>query len=242
MATTTRNTIITAILTSVLTTIIVFFGLDYLKSAEWSKTENTEVPLILGLTQAQAESVLRQEGLKLKVLGKRPSADFKPDTVSVQAPEKGMKVPKGSVVTAVLSSGQPKKSVPQVAGKTLAEATRSIAQAGFKLGPVKKRNHPSAPQNQVIAVSPPAGSEQKKGTQIVLTISKGPGETEVPKVEGGYYGSAKKKIIKAGFLVGKVSWRDSFDYDSYQVLDQNPEPGEKAPKGSKIDLVVNRGD
>jgi serine/threonine-protein kinase len=238
---TTRNTIITAALTSVLTTIIVFFGLDYLRSRPWTDGQSTEVPLILGLTQAQAESVLRQQGLKLSILERRPSADFRAGTVSVQVPDKGKKVPKGSVVTAVMSSGQPRAKIPAVVGKPLTKATTLLTGAGFKLGPVKKQENP-APQNQVIASVPAPGAEHKKGGTVQLTVSAGPGLIEVPKVEGGYYGSAKKKIIEAGFVVGKISWRDSFDYDSYKVLDQDPEPGEKAAKGSAIKLTVNRGE
>lgn len=238
----TRNTIITAVLTSMLTSILTFFGLDYLKSRRWSEEDKTEVPLILGLTQAQAESVLRQQGLKLTILERKPNADFSANTVCVQSPPKGKSVPKGSVVTAVISTGQPKAKVPPIIGKPLTSATRLLTQAGFKVGPITKKKHPSLPKDQVMAATPAPGATAKKGATIRLTLSEGVGEIEVPKIRGKYYNSGKKAIIEAGFVVGEVKWRDDLDHDSYIILRQEPKAETKAPKGSKINIWVNRGD
>lgn len=238
----TKNTIITAVLTSMLTTIVTFFGLDYLKSRRWSEDEKKEVPLILGLTEAQAESVLRQQGFKLSIIEKKPSPDFQENTISMQSPAKGTEVPAGAVISAVLSTGQPEKSIPIVKGKPLTEATRLLTDAGFKLGTISKKKHQSVPKEHVVEINPPQGSKAEKGATVHITLSKGAGTVGVPKLVGKYYGAAKKEIIEEGFVLGKVSWRDNMGRDSYIILGQSPEPGEDAPKGSKIDITVNRGD
>lgn len=238
-----RNVIITAFLTSVLTTICVYFGLELMKSYRKKKPKGqVEVPLILGLPHAQADNVLRQAGLKLQVLERRPSADFQKDTICEQVPPKGTKLPVGAIVTAVISEGQPKAVVPQVVGLPIQQARTMLEKAKFKVGRVSTIAHESLPKDSVVSCSPLPGSTQKRGSKVNLTVSAGPGLAEVPKVTGTYHRSAKKRIIKAGFVVGKVRWRDNEDYDEYMVLSQSPKAGTKAPKGSKIDISVNRGD
>ena len=238
----TKNVILTAVLTSILTTVVTYFGIDLLKKKPWSKSKTVEVPLILGLSHAEAEAVLRNQNLKLSIIESRPNQAFPAGTICVQAPVRGDRVPKGSVVTAVLSAGVPKVAVPPVVGKDLAEATAMLSKAGLTLGKVNRATHATIPKDRVISSQPLPGKEVKRGTKVALTISKGQDTGEVPKVRGRYLKSAKRKIIEAGFVVGKIKWRDSDDYDDYQVIRQEPAPGTKAPKGSKIDLVVNRGD
>lgn len=238
-----RNVIITAVLTSILTTICVYFGLELIKGARSKKREGqVEVPLILGLPHAQADNVLRQTGLKLQVLERRPDANFQRDQICEQVPPKGAKLPVGAVVTAVISEGQPKITVPQVVGIALPQARAMLERANFKLGRVTTAPHPSIPKDHISACSPLPGTTQKLGARVDLTVSAGPDDAEVPKVTGIYYGSAKKKIIQAGFVVGKVKWRDNEDYDDYVVISQDPKAGTRGPKGSKVDITVNKGD
>ncbi len=240
----TRNTIITAILTSMLTSIITFFGLDYLKSRRWTetKTGEKEVPLILGLTEAQAESVLRQQDLKLSIIEKKPSEDFQAGAVSVQSPVKGAMLPPGSVVSAVLSTGPPREHIPDIIGKPLAEATRRLAEEGFRVGTVTKKENPEIPKDHVSTTTPQAGAKAETGTTVHLVLSTGAGTIEVPRLVGRYYGAAKKEILEAGFELGQVRWADNFDRDSFVILRQSPEPGTEARTGTKIDITVNRGD
>lgn len=238
----TRNTIITAILTSILTSIITFFGLDYLKSRRWTETKEKEVPLILGLTEAQAESVLRQQDLKLSVIEKKPSEDFQADTVSVQSPAKGAMLPPGSVVSTVLSTGPPKEVIPDIIGKPLPEVTRLLTEEGFKLGTITKKENPEIPKDHVSVSTPQPGTKTEAGSTVHLVLSAGTGELEVPRLVGKYYSAGRKEIVEAGFVLGRVSWVDNFDRDSFVILRQSPEPGTEAQKGTKIDITVNRGD
>ena len=48
-----------------------------------------------------------------------------------------------------------------------------LTNAGLTLAPVRKASHPTAPVNQVLKSEPVAGSEVKKGTAVLLTISDG---------------------------------------------------------------------
>ena len=238
----TRNTIVTAMLTSVLTTVLTYFGVDLIKRRPWAKTARlVEVPSVVGMTRAEAELVLRQRGLRLVVVEKRPNTVFPKGAVTRQAPVRGELVPKGAVVAVVLSAGEDKVAVPSVVGKTLSEATSMLASAGLNVGEVEEKAHASVPKGRVLETSPLPGTKVPRGSKVRLVVSAGPELGEVPKVVGRYYRSAKKKIIEAGFVVGKVRWTDDEDYDEYQVLKQDPPPGTKAPKGSPVNLVVNTG-
>ncbi len=239
----TRNTIVTAMLTAVLTTILTYFALDLLKRKPWKRQAAlVEVPAVVGMSRAEAELLLHQRGLRLVVVEKRPNGVFPKGTVARQAPVRGERIPKGSIVAVVLSAGQDKVTVPAVVGKTQAEATTALAAAGLSVGAVEPKPHASVPKGRVIESRPLPGEKVQRGTKVRLVVSSGPETGEVPRVVGRYYRSAKKRIMEAGFVVGKVRWADDEDYDEYQVLRQDPKPGTKAPKGTPIDLVVNRGD
>ncbi|MCD6498506.1 MAG: PASTA domain-containing protein [Deltaproteobacteria bacterium] len=237
-----KNVIVTAVLTSILTTIVTYFGLDIIRKRPWAKSNKVDVPLVLGLSQAQAESVLRQQGLKLSIMERRPDRAFPAGTICTQVPVRGDHVPRGSVVTAVLSTGIARVKVPAIVGKDIATATAALSKAGLKVGAVRRIHHPTMAKDLVVAVKPLPGATVDRGKAIDITVSEGLDTAEVPKLKGRYYSSAKKKIIEAGFVVGKVRWRDNDDYDDYQVLGQEPKAGTKAPKGSPIDITVNRGD
>ncbi len=239
----TRNTIVTAMLTAVLTTILTYFTVDLLRRRPWkSQTALVEVPAVVGMRRAEAELVLQQRGLRLVVVEKRPNGVFPKGAVARQAPVRGERIPKGSIVAVVLSAGEDKVAVPAVVGKTLAEATTALAAAGLAVGAVEDKPHASVPKGRIVETSPLPGVKVQRATKVKLVVSAGPETGEVPRVVGRYYRSAKKKIIEAGFVVGKVHWADNEDYDEYQVLRQDPKAGTKAPKGTAIDLVVNRAD
>ena len=236
-----RNVIITSILTSVLTTICVYFGLDKLKSYKSGGSKRkVDVPLVLGLSHAQADNVLRQAGLKLQVLEHKPHPKFQKGTICTQVPPKGTRLPAGSVVTVVISEGQPMATIPQVTGMHVKQARAALKREKFVVTRVTTEAHPTVAKDHVTAITPLPGTKQKRGSKVSLKVSSGPEQAEVPKVKGKYYRSAKKAIIEAGFVVGKVKWRENDDYDDYIVLSQNPKAGTKAPKGSKIDITVNR--
>jgi serine/threonine-protein kinase len=65
--------------------------------------------------------------------------------------------------------------VPQVVGKTEAEAEKMAEKAGLKVR-VQKRSDSSTPENVVIESRPAPNSSVKKDSSLTIVVSSGPGQ------------------------------------------------------------------
>ncbi|MGH2725646.1 MAG: Stk1 family PASTA domain-containing Ser/Thr kinase, partial [Actinomycetota bacterium] len=150
----------------------------------------------------------------------------------------------GVVAWAIFSSLPAKKvfaAVPDVTGKTRAEATTILERAGFEVGIDDFQNHPTVPAGSVISTKPASPASAEKGSRVLLVISNGPGSVEVPNVEGKTLTEAQKLITDAGLEVGDITRSYSSTVPKDSVIDQDPEPGFTGTTGQKVNLVVSRG-
>lgn len=69
-------------------------------------------------------------------------------------------------------------------------------------------------------------------------LSRGPEVVKVPRLIGKALSTAKRIVEDNGFVVGKVTWEVSTEFNVGIIMRQKPSAGETAAKGSKIDLVV----
>ena len=94
----------------------------------------------------------------------------------------------------------------------------------------------------VISQSVKAGEKLKKGETILLKVSKGKDEnlTNVPNFIGLTVEQAKERLD--GFTLGNVSYKQDTTKQDGIILVQNPEKDSSAPKGSSIDVIVNKLD
>ena len=92
----------------------------------------------------------------------------------------------------------------------------------------------------VISQNPSGGSQQRPGTTIALTVSKGPAQVPVPDVEGFDVATARATLRNAGFTVVVVTAdTDVFEEDGI-VLAQNPAGGVDADPKSTVTITVGR--
>ncbi len=127
-----------------------------------------EVPLpdVVGQNKDEAAQQLRNEGLRV-VLTQRDSDEPRDQVVEMQPPA-GTEVSEGSKVTLFWSDGP--EEVPNVIGKTEAEATRLIEQAGFKVSRVTDSST-EAKNGNVLQQSPEAGQTLDKGSTVTIVVS-----------------------------------------------------------------------
>lgn len=91
-----------------------------------------------------------------------------------QSPAPGAKMAKGSEIVVVVSQGAAVRTLPKIAGKSLADASEAVASAGFV--PTKAEDYSNTvPAGQAIGYqNVKAGSQMAYGSQVVIVISKGP--------------------------------------------------------------------
>ncbi|MBC8533216.1 PASTA domain-containing protein [Yeguia hominis] len=98
-------------------------------------------------------------------------------------------------------------------------------------------------EGAILSQSPEAGEGKymQKGESIVVTVSRGPAQRELPYVEGNSLASASETLSGLGFIPRKVDvYSDSYAV-GYVVGYQNASPGESLPYGSQVVLEVSMG-
>ncbi|MCX8007767.1 MAG: Stk1 family PASTA domain-containing Ser/Thr kinase [Coriobacteriia bacterium] len=196
-----------------------------------------EVPNVAGMTEADAIAAI--EGAQLEValpIGREYSKDVPEGVVISSEPTAGAQVPKGSKVAIVVSKGTQLVKVPDVTGKTKADAQRILEQAGFKVKAVEAFSDAVA-KGMVISQDPGPGVSLDAGGTVTITVSKGPEQVTVPDVTDMTEEDAISTLEALGLIVD-AEYVVSPDVGI--VLNQNPLPGTKVNKGSTVKLTVGR--
>jgi len=134
--------------------------------------------------------------------------------------------------------GAQEVTVPQVIGRTEADADRELTTAGLK---VQRRavQDDVNPVGQVTSQEPLSNTQVRRGATVTISVSTGPPIIDVPDVRNSKADAAREALTTAGFKV-EVKQVNS-DKDPNTVLDQSPAGGAKAPKGSVVTLTVSKG-
>nr|WP_309142031.1 PASTA domain-containing protein [Actinosynnema pretiosum] len=147
-------------------------------------------------------------------------------------PEPGTQVPIGTKITIVLSKGPEPKPVPDVVGKSKADAFAELTAAGFEPVEGKAEFAQGVEEGKVIRITPAAGTNVPEGDKKVTVVVSG-GAVTVPEVKGKRVKDARKDLEKLGLEV-EVQFNGS---DRARVFSQSPDAGTKVEKGSRVTLV-----
>ncbi|MBO9522326.1 MAG: Stk1 family PASTA domain-containing Ser/Thr kinase [Nocardioidaceae bacterium] len=127
---------------------------------------NRTIPDIIGDNKDSAADQLTALGLRVRF--KEVDSDEPKDNVVASNPDVGQQVADGSVVTLSVSKGP--KQLPNVVGKTQAQATKILQDAGFKVSALPDTAS-TEPKGTVTQMSPEAGSTQPSGTTVTILVS-----------------------------------------------------------------------
>lgn len=131
--------------------------------------------------------------------------------------------------------------VPDVVNMTVVEAQAALEEKGFEVE-LEERYGNAVKPGTVMEQSPKAGEKRKQGSTIYLTISKGAELKTVPEIIGMSLSKAENLLKDEGYAIGKITKKFDSSKAVGIVLEQFPKAMDKAPKGSKINLVVNEGE
>jgi len=130
--------------------------------------------------------------------------------------------------------------IPQVVGLLHDEAVTRLEAAGFKARMGEERFVELAPKSTVLAQSPPPGSSEPRGTEVVLDVSAGQRQVQVPPVVGLTQALAQDAIEKAGLEVGDAREQES-PAARGAVLQTSPPAGTAVSPSTRVDLVISGG-
>jgi len=199
-----------------------------------------EVPSVLGLPAQSARALIENQGLMFVVSEEREDVRTPPGNILQQRPLQGSRIDRGQAVDVVVAKAPAPVKMPGLVGLALAEAKLRLESAKLVVGRITEDTSPEVKAGNIASQSIAEGSETRAGAVVDLVLSKGPATSAVPSVIGRSLARAKEELQKAGFTVGNIKWRSDEDHSDGLILEQNPAANQQAPKGSTVELVVNR--
>lgn len=131
-------------------------------------------------------------------------------------------------------------AVPDLTNMTLEEATQEAEDAGFKIKEGKEVFSNDVAEGRVAEQSPKAGDEAKKGSTITVHLSQGSQDGTVPNLIGENYNDIEDILEDAGYELGIVKEVSSPEPEG-TILEQDPNAGTSADKGTAINVTVSDG-
>ncbi|MEU9231045.1 Stk1 family PASTA domain-containing Ser/Thr kinase [Streptomyces subrutilus] len=141
------------------------------------------VPDLKGKTREDAEKALKAVNLKLGSVTELDSPGAAPKTVIDHQPQAGSQLEVGKTVNITIAKAAQQVQVPNLMGKTVAQARAELASKGLTLGAVV--NGPSDENARVLTSDPAAGRPVPAGTVVNVVTMQGGGQQDGGNNNGG---------------------------------------------------------
>ena len=217
--------------------VVLLLGLAAAAGGWWIGGRWAATPAAVGLTQSQAETLVREAGLVPRVTVEHHN-DVASGLVAQSDPVAGTEQLRGSEVDLLVSIGRPE--VPAISpGTDQNAATIALTAADLT---VVVSGTPAfddvVPVGAVVRTDPAAGTALTVSAPVTLVLSGGPAPVKVPDVTGKSAEDAANKLTVAGFALGPA--QQTFDPSAKpgSVLGSAPAAGTEVPKGTEVSLKI----
>jgi serine/threonine-protein kinase len=198
------------------------------------------VPSLVGRRVTDAGALLGQQGLQLRVEGKRHDPRVPRGRIAVQEPRAGAILKANRSVRTWLSLGPERLEVPLVEGESVRTARLMLNQAQVPLGRIVEAGS-MAPEGTILLQRPPAGETDDVEGGVSLLVSCGPQRYQylMPDLIGRRAAPAIASLERAG-------WKPSVRQRSYPgvaagiILRQQPPAGHPVMLRDSVALEINQ--
>lgn len=197
------------------------------------------VPDVSGMSEDEAQKKLTDEGFK-------PTSGFQYDdnvaegNVISTTPAAHSKAAKDTQVKMIVSKGAQKKTVPDVRGKSEADARSEIQAAGLTVGSTSTQHDDSVAKGNVISQSVTPGKKVSAGTAVNLVLSSGSDKVSIQNFAGKDEEELLSWASQNGLNASKQKDEYSSNYEEGTIISMSPASG-SVSKGSTITYVLSRG-
>lgn len=134
-------------------------------------------------------------------------------------------------------------SVPDVTGKTLAEAERDLSRKRLPLQEKGIEFNDRYERGKVISQEPPAGSKIRINRPVRVLVSGGSELIEVPALVGRSLEAASKVLGESGLQRGLISQIHTAQYAAGRIIAQEPAPGgQRIKRTTPLNFLVSQGE
>jgi serine/threonine-protein kinase len=196
------------------------------------------VPDVIGSQIDDARKLLSGQGFTVRE-EPIPDEEVPIGEVVDQTPGPNEDAQRGSEVVLQVSSGPEQRPVPDVAGKTLSEASNLLGQNGFSAVQASEAST-TVEEGKVVRTDPAAGTPQPKGAAVTVFVSSGPPKVTVPSVTTLSEANAVSTLQSKGFTVTKTDTPTVDPALDGTVKSQDPQGNTTAVQGSNVTIVIWR--
>jgi beta-lactam-binding protein with PASTA domain len=129
-------------------------------------------------------------------------------------------------------------AVPDLTGKTAAEARKLAEKSGLAISIERQYYSAKVLEGQILSQVPPPEMKVKRGWEIRVAESLGPQRVEIPNVLGQSQHAAEMNIQRRGLDFGSVAQMQMPATQADRVLSQSPPPNASDVSLPKISLLV----
>lgn len=200
-----------------------------------------EVTKVVGDQIELAKQKLEEAGFTPVIGYTTYDGRFPEGSVILQKPEAGEVVKQGRRIYLIISGGAAKIEVPELTGKSLADAKFALERINLTLGEINYVSS-NSPKDVVVAQSKPRGSFAQKGSAVNVSLSLGEAEGDivVPNLIGTSLSDAEKILQDLTLKVGKINYQPSFAVLPNTIIDQYPSKGSKVMEGTSVHLFITK--
>ncbi|MHA7208291.1 protein kinase domain-containing protein [Arthrobacter sp. MDT1-65] len=202
------------------------------------------LPDVANAPLAEARAALEREGLASLSTEEVFDEQVLAGLVIATDPAAASPIRRFERVELIVSKGPELFAVPDVVGRTQAEATEDLVAAGLAVGGVAEEYSESAAAGEVLRQSPATGTERRRDSAVDLVVSRGPAPITVPDVRGLPAEEAVVALEQAGLGAAVADAREySRSVPAGAVASQDPSgtSGAGVRRGTTVTLTLSQG-
>lgn len=200
------------------------------------------LPELTNTTVAEATAALQEIGLVLVEGDAVFSETVAAGTIvswtvpSVPGAVAGDTVTKGTTVQVIASAGPAPRTVPNLTGFSLADATAAVQALDLVIAQAPDEFSDTIPAGQVMRQDPAPDAALQIGATVTVVLSKGRDLVTIPALSGLDYNGVVAALQNAGFTIGTASGDTQQQLTGVAVNGAQVGAGQAFPRGTKVDL------
>lgn len=210
------------------------------------KGKDVQIPDLSNMTLEQAEEKAKELKIKVEVQEEKYHLEIPEGQIIEQDPkyQNDYKIKEGSTIKVIVSKGQEIVKMPKIVGLKRDEAIKLLKETGLEYE-IKEENDDDVEKGIVIKQATEDGKEIQKddeipaGTKIIVHVSMGIEQVEVPDLSGKTESEAKTVISNA-----KLKWKSTEKTSDASkpngvVVNQSISNGSMVDKNTEITITIN---
>jgi len=220
----------------------IFTIVGYFSFSLFVRSGVTSVPNLVGLPEADVDSLLADQGLRLRRQydSDRFNEEIPTGHVLEQSPDPGGLMKRGAAVEVAVSLGPERLTVPGVEGQALQAARVALTSAGLGIGRIVNVYSYGAHPGTVVEQSPDPDAQVGRGKTVTLFLSAASRADSYVMPDLAYRNleTVRHFFERRGFRLGSVKFEPYEGFSPGVILRQYPLPGHILGRQDVISLVV----